>query len=131
MRWIEVPTRHNTNYEPVAGHPFDRGRDGCGSRAFRNDVAGVRAVGHLQHVMIEAEALPVRTQTLIPFVTAAFDASGQPTSPALEIGLGVMLEDLAWLGDALQVARAGGAPQPPTLRIRNALAGLQKKGTKP
>ena len=91
-------------------------------------AAGVRAVEHLQHVMIEAEALPVRTQTHIPFVSAAFDESGQPTSPALEIGLGVMLEDLAWLGNALKTARAGGAPHPPTLRIRNALAGLQKRG---
>lgn len=94
-------------------------------------AAGVRAVEHLQHVMIEAEALPVRTQTLVPFVATAFDPSGQPTNPALEIGLRVMLEDLAWLGNALQVARAGGVHQPPTLRIWSALADLQKKGAKP
>lgn len=94
-------------------------------------AAGVRAVEHLQHVMIEAEALPVRTQTLVPFVSAAFDASGQPTNPALEIGLGVMLEDLAWLGNALKAARAGGVLQPPTLRIWNTLAELEKRGTKP
>ena len=38
MRRIEVPPRHNTNYRPVPGHPFDRGRNGCRSGTFRNDV---------------------------------------------------------------------------------------------
>jgi NAD(P)H-dependent FMN reductase len=84
--------------------------------------AGVRAVEHLNQIMLEAEAVPVRTQTLVPFVTNAFDAEGKPTNPALEVGYTVMLEDLAWLAKPLKAARAEGEPPPPTLRIRAAMA---------
>jgi NAD(P)H-dependent FMN reductase len=85
-------------------------------------AAGVRAVEHLNQIMIETEAVPVRTATLIPFVTNAFDTEGQPTSPALNVGLSVMLDDLAWLAKALKIARAGGAPPPAALRTRPAAA---------
>ncbi|HUB10055.1 MAG TPA: NAD(P)H-dependent oxidoreductase [Myxococcales bacterium] len=84
--------------------------------------AGVRAVEQLNQVMLETEAVPVRTQTLIPFVTAAFDAAGKPVNATLGVGLGVMLDDLAWLGKALKTARAEGELPPPTVRMRAALA---------
>ncbi len=83
-------------------------------------AAGVRAVEQLNQVMLETEALPVRTQTLIPFVAKAFDADGKSTNPALEIGLTVMLDDLAWLGQALKSARLQAEPPPAALRIRAA-----------
>ena len=83
--------------------------------------AGVRSVEHLNHIMLEAEAVPTRTQTLIPFVTNAFDAEGKPVSPALDVTLTVMLEDLAWMAKTLKAARAEGAPAPAGLRIRAAL----------
>ncbi|MFO0725534.1 MAG: NAD(P)H-dependent oxidoreductase [Myxococcota bacterium] len=85
-------------------------------------AAGVRAVEHLNQIMLEAEAVPVRTQTLIPLVMNAFDAAGKPNNPALEAGLQIMLEDLAWLGKALKTARAEGEPPPPTFRLRARLA---------
>jgi NAD(P)H-dependent FMN reductase len=86
--------------------------------------AGVRAVEHLNQIMLETEAVPVRTQTLIPFVANAFDAEGRPNSPALDVGLTVMLEDLAWLAKALKAARAEGELPPAGIRIR---AGIVKK----
>ena len=81
-------------------------------------AAGVRAVEMLNQIMLETEAVPVRTQTLIPFVANAFDTLGQPTNPALSLGLNVMLDDLAWLGEALRTARVAGELPPATLRLR-------------
>jgi NAD(P)H-dependent FMN reductase len=81
-------------------------------------AAGARAVEHLNQIMTETEAVLVRTPTLIPFVANAFNAAGQPVNPALNVGLTVMLDDLAWLANALKVARVAGAPPPAVLRIR-------------
>ena len=83
-------------------------------------TAGVRAVEQLNQVMLETEAVPVRTQTLVPFVTNAFDASGQPVQPLMNVSLGVMLEDLAWLAKALEAARMAGDTVPSAFRIRAA-----------
>jgi len=84
-------------------------------------AAGVRAVEQLNQVLLETEALPVRTQTLIPFVMNAFDAEGKPANPVMNAGLGIMLDDLAWLANALKTARAAGEPLPPTVRMRAAM----------
>ncbi len=81
-------------------------------------TAGARAVEHLNQVMLETEAVPVRTPTLIPFITNAFDADGRSTNPALDLVLDVMLDDLAWLGNALKSARSEGSSVPAALRIR-------------
>ena len=85
-------------------------------------TAGARAIEHLALIMVEFEAVPVRTPTLIPFVTNAFDAEGQPTSPTVNVGLTVMLDDLAWLAKTLKTARAEGEPPPAALRIRSGTA---------
>ena len=83
-------------------------------------TAGARAVEHLTQIMVETEAVPVRTPTLIPFVTAAFDEAGTPTSPMLAASMMTMLDDLAWLGNALKGARSEGQLLPSALRIRAA-----------
>lgn len=83
-------------------------------------TAGARAVEHLTQIMVETEAVPVRTPTLVPFVTAAFDERCQPANPGLQTNLTVMLDDLAWLGNALQAARNQGQLPPAALRIRAA-----------
>ncbi len=85
-------------------------------------AAGVRAAESLNQIMLETEAIPVRTQTLIPFVTSAFDAEGKASNPALDIGLTIMLDDLAWLAKALKLARVGGELLPATIRSRMATA---------
>ena len=83
-------------------------------------TAGARAVEHLTQIMVETEAVPVRTPTLIPFVAAAFNEGGQPVNPGLHTNLTVMFDDLAWLGNALQAARNQGQLPPSALRIRAA-----------
>jgi NAD(P)H-dependent FMN reductase len=54
--------------------------------------AGIRAIEHLAHVVIEAEAVPLRNSVVIPFVTTAFDKKGEPINPAANASLDVMLE---------------------------------------
>lgn len=83
-------------------------------------TAGARAAEHLTQVMVETEAVPVRTPTLVPFVTSAFDEEGRPINPALATTLTVMLDDLAWLAEALKTARCGSQLPPAAVRIRSA-----------
>ena len=87
--------------------------------------AGIRAIEHLAHVFIEAEAVPLRNTVVIPFVREAFDAEGEPVSPEPGIRLQVMLDDLAWWSSALEKARADGELAPGSLRARAALAAAQ------
>jgi NAD(P)H-dependent FMN reductase len=83
---------------------------------------GIRAIEHLAHVFIEAEAVPLRNTVVIPFVGTAFDNNGEPVSPETDIRLQVMLDDLAWWSTALEKARAAGELAPGAFRARAALA---------
>jgi NAD(P)H-dependent FMN reductase len=84
--------------------------------------AGIRAIEHLAHVFVEAEAVPLRNTVVIPFVRTAFGADGEPADPETGIRLQVMLDDLAWWSAALEKARAAGELPPGSLRARAALA---------
>ena len=84
--------------------------------------AGIRAIEHLAHVFIEAEAVPLRNTVVIPFVRTAFGADGEPSDPEIGIRLQIMLDDLAWWSAALEQARAAGELTPGTLRARAAQA---------
>jgi NAD(P)H-dependent FMN reductase len=86
---------------------------------------GVRAIEHLAHVFIEAEAVPLRNTVVIPFVRTAFGDDGEPVDPETGIRLQVMLDDLAWWSAALEQARAAGELTPGTFRARAALAAAQ------
>jgi NAD(P)H-dependent FMN reductase len=86
-------------------------------------AAGVRAIEHLAHIVIETDAVPLRSSVIIPHVGTAFDG-GVPKDPTAEIALGVMLDDLAWWSAALERARAGGELVPATFRFRAAVAAL-------
>jgi NAD(P)H-dependent FMN reductase len=83
-------------------------------------TAGARAVEHLTQIMVETEAIPVRTSTQIPLVASAFNVDGTATNPALPTTMTVLLDDLAWLGYALKDARSKGQLPPAALRIRAA-----------
>jgi len=87
--------------------------------------AGIRAIEHLAHVFVEAEAVPLRNTVVIPFVRTAFGADGEPSDPETGIRLQVMLDDLAWWSTALEQARAAGELTPGTFRARAALAAAQ------
>ncbi len=78
-------------------------------------TGGVRCVEHLSQVMMETEAVSVRTPTLVPTVLKAFDAEGRPLDPAMNLTLTVMLDDLAWMGNGDVDERP-----PAALRIRAA-----------
>lgn len=86
---------------------------------------GIRAIEHLAQVFIEAEAMPIRSSVVLPFVSDAFDEAGEPVSPMTTVALGVMLDDLAWWSAALEKARAGGELAPANFRIRAAMAAAE------
>jgi len=86
---------------------------------------GIRAIEHLAHVFVETESVPLRNTVVLPFVTTAFDTAGKPVSPATDISLQVMLDDLAWWSTALESARAAGELRPGSLRARAALTTAQ------
>lgn len=88
--------------------------------------AGVRAVEHLMDVAIECEMVPLRDTVLIPRVGGAFNEQGVPIDPMSEIAMTVMLDDLEWWGTLLAGARARGELAPASLRVRAALAELEK-----
>ena len=90
--------------------------------------AGIRAIEHLAHVVIEAEAVPLRNSVVIPFVTTAFDEDGEAIDPAASVSLDVVLDDLAWWSLALEAARAAGELIPGAFRARAALAAAQAAG---
>ena len=79
-------------------------------------AAGIRAVEHLAHIVIEAEAVPLRNTVLIPFVGAAFDEHHSPVDPMTDIAMTVMLDDLAWWSTLLEGGRAEGELAPGTMR---------------
>jgi NAD(P)H-dependent FMN reductase len=99
-----------------------------GSYGFRNKAAGfvgysagpvggARAVEHLAHIAIEAELVPLRNATLIAQVHQAFGDDGRPHDHRYDDRLTVLLDDLAWWGDALRRARDAGELPPPHARL--------------
>jgi len=73
-------------------------------------VGGARSIEHLAHILIEAEAVPLRNTVLIPSVHDAFADNGQPVNPATDRALDVLLEDLAWWARVLADARPSSPP---------------------
>ena len=83
---------------------------------------GIRAIEHLAHMFVEAEAVPLRNTVVIPYVHAAFDDKDEPVNVATDISLQIMLDDLAWWSSVLNKARAEGELIPGGIRARAALA---------
>jgi len=81
---------------------------------------GIRAIEHLVQVAVEVEAAPLRSTVVLPFVDRQFDADGQPTDPATEVSMQILLDDLAWWAAALSNARAAGELVPGKVRARMA-----------
>lgn len=73
-------------------------------------VGGARSVEHLAHVLIEAEAVPLRNSVLIPNVHSAFSDDHSPANPATDLALDILLEDLEWWGQLLADARPSSLP---------------------
>jgi NAD(P)H-dependent FMN reductase len=81
-------------------------------------VGGARAVEHLAHVLIEAEAVPLRNSVLIPAVHRAFGDTGDINDVGTSHALDIMLEDLEWWADILRDARATSHP-PGVFRMKS------------
>jgi NAD(P)H-dependent FMN reductase len=81
---------------------------------------GIRAIEHLAQIAVEVEAAPLRSTVVLPFVEKAFTADSEPTDPATEISLQILLDDLAWWSAALSNARAAGELLPGKIRARMA-----------
>jgi NAD(P)H-dependent FMN reductase len=79
-----LPGAKAVRNKPVAAVGYSNGVGG-----------GIRAIEHLAHVFLEAEAVPLRNTVVIPFAGAAFDDQDEPVSPETDIRLQVMLDDLA------------------------------------
>ncbi len=78
-------------------------------------IAAARAVEHLAHIAIEAEAVPLRNSVLIGTVGQAF-TDGEPKDQGTVQALQIALDDLQWMGAALRAARAGGELLPAPFR---------------
>jgi NAD(P)H-dependent FMN reductase len=79
-------------------------------------VGGARSVEHLAHVLVEAEAVPLRNSVLIPAVQSAFADTGDPANPTTSAALEVLLEDVEWWARVLADARQSSLP-PGILRM--------------
>ncbi len=110
--WLSFGFRN----KPVAAVGYSGGISGA-----------IRAIEHLAHIFVEAEAVPLRNTVVLPQVGSAFDEAGEPANPFSAAALGVMLDDLAWWSAALEKARAGGELAPGVLRVRAAVEAAQAK----
>jgi NAD(P)H-dependent FMN reductase len=92
------------------------------SVGYSGGVSGaIRAIEHLAHIFVEAEAVPLRNTVVLPQLQSVFGESGEPSSPRTVAAMQVMLDDLAWWSAALEKARAGGELMPGSFRIRAAM----------
>jgi NAD(P)H-dependent FMN reductase len=89
-------------------------------------AGGVRAIEHLAQIAVEAEMVPLRTVTIFPQVSEAFDARQRPVNPVAELSLRIALDDLKWWSEVLEAARANGQLPPAVFRIRAAAASLNE-----
>jgi NAD(P)H-dependent FMN reductase len=89
-------------------------------------AGGVRAIEHLVQIAVEAEMVPLRTVTIFPQVSEAFNQDQRPKNPVSEISLGVALDDLTWWSGVLAAGRAKGQLPPSAFRVRAAAASLNE-----
>jgi len=105
--WLSFGFRN----KPVASVGYSGGISGA-----------IRAIEHLAHIFIEAEAVPLRSTVVLPQVRSLLGESGEPADPMPAAALGVLLDDLAWWSAALEKARAEGELIPGSFRVRAAVA---------
>ena len=86
--------------------------------------AAIRAIEHLAQIAVEVEAAPLRSTVVLPYVDKAFDDDSEPTDPATDISMQILLDDLAWWAAALHQARSEGELLPGKIRARQALAAV-------
>jgi NAD(P)H-dependent FMN reductase len=110
--WLSFGFRN----KPVASVGYSGGISGA-----------MRAIEHLAHIFVEAEAVPLRNTVVLPHVRSTFNEAGEPADPFATAALDVMLDDLAWWSAALEKGRAQGELAPGTFRVRAAVEAAQAK----
>jgi NAD(P)H-dependent FMN reductase len=108
--WLSFGFRN----KPVAAVGYSGGVSGA-----------IRAIEHLAHIVVEAEAVPLRNTVVLPQVQSGFSESGEPASPISAAALSIMLDDLAWWSAAMEKARAEGELRPGVMRLRAAMEAAQ------
>ena len=117
--FLVVTPEYNRSVPPVLKNAID---SVYASYGFRNKAAGfvgysigrlggARAVEHLANIAVEHELVPLSNAVLIPQAHQVF-ASDAPLDPGLDTALEILLDDLAWWGEALRRARALGELPP-------------------
>jgi NAD(P)H-dependent FMN reductase len=93
-------------------------------------VGGARAVEHMVGITVEREMAPLRNAVLLGQVGRGFGEDGLPVDPGTEHALAILLDDLAWWGEALRRARAAGELPPPRQRpMRPSPGPLRRRDT--
>jgi NAD(P)H-dependent FMN reductase len=93
-------------------------------------VGGARAVEHMVGITVEREMAPLRNAVLLGQVGRGFGEDGLPVDPGAEHALAILLDDLAWWGEALRRARAAGELPPPRQRpMRPSPGPLRRRDT--
>jgi NAD(P)H-dependent FMN reductase len=80
-------------------------------------IGGARAVEHMVGITVEREMAPLRNAVLLGQVGRGFGDGGLPVDPMTDHALGILLDDLAWWGTALQRARSQGTLSPAIVRL--------------
>ncbi|MFA5051434.1 MAG: NAD(P)H-dependent oxidoreductase [Patescibacteria group bacterium] len=68
-------------------------------------AAGTRSVEQLRQVVVALQMAPIRGSVHIPYISEAFDKSGQPANPGAIKQAGAMFTQLIWWTKALKNAR--------------------------
>lgn len=75
-------------------------------------TGGARAVEHMVGIAVEREMAPLRNAVLLGQVNRVFGNEGLPADPMTEHALAILLDDIAWWGEALRRARTAGELPP-------------------
>jgi NAD(P)H-dependent FMN reductase len=117
-----VTPEYNHGYPPSLKNMLDHVYAGWNDKpvgfvSYGGVAGGTRAVEQLRLVSVELQMTPIRAGVVIPFVSRAFDASGNPTNEVQAKQAAAMLDQLLWWAKVLAEGRArhpkpGSAPKP-------------------
>lgn len=109
--FVIVTPEYNHSYPASLKHAIDQGyvewmAKPVGFVSYGGKVGGVRAIEHLRHVFAELHATTIRDYVAFLMARRQFDANGNPIDiEGPRNAAKIMLDRLAWWGDALRNAR--------------------------
>lgn len=111
--FVVVTPEYNHSYTAPLKQAIDlsRGqfnRKPIGFVSYGGMSGGLRAVEHLRPVFAEVRAATIRETVSFHMAWERFGSDGQPLEPAVAEATKVMLDELAWWGEALRAGRTAG-----------------------